>query len=235
LAHDVYISYSSQDKPVANTVCQALEKAGISCWIAPRDINPGEKWSAASSAAIREAAVMVLIFSAAANNSKMVTNELILGAKSGDAIIPFKIDQTMPGGAMRFYLSGTHWMDAADPPTENHLNDLIETVKLILGDEATAPAISSAEKVEIDKKSAEKQGPAFQLWATRFVLLAFFLSLFGLGAWVQGFKWENIVVFDEIQELYVRQFPPQKKWKLTKNLLKNRDLSFSCGQPALFC
>ena len=38
----VFISYASQDKAVAEAVCQALEKAGVACWIAPRDVVPGE-------------------------------------------------------------------------------------------------------------------------------------------------------------------------------------------------
>ena len=41
VAHDVFISYSSQDKPVADAVCAGLEAAKIRCWIAPRDVRPG--------------------------------------------------------------------------------------------------------------------------------------------------------------------------------------------------
>jgi TIR domain len=37
-----FISYASQDKPVADAVCQALERAGMACWIAPRNVVPGE-------------------------------------------------------------------------------------------------------------------------------------------------------------------------------------------------
>jgi hypothetical protein len=39
--YDIFISYSSIDKAAADTVCSVLEKNGISCWIAPRDITPG--------------------------------------------------------------------------------------------------------------------------------------------------------------------------------------------------
>ena len=40
MALDVFISYSSLDKATADAVCNQLESAGISCWIAPRDILP---------------------------------------------------------------------------------------------------------------------------------------------------------------------------------------------------
>ncbi len=36
MAHDVFISYSSKDKPIADAVCANIEAAGIRCWVAPR-------------------------------------------------------------------------------------------------------------------------------------------------------------------------------------------------------
>jgi hypothetical protein len=60
MAHDVFVSYSSQDKTAANAVCAVLEQNGIRCWIAPRDITPGERWGAAIVGAINCARAMVL-------------------------------------------------------------------------------------------------------------------------------------------------------------------------------
>jgi TIR domain len=44
VAHDVFISYSSRDKPTADAACAALEQRSIRFWIAPRDIVPGAEW-----------------------------------------------------------------------------------------------------------------------------------------------------------------------------------------------
>jgi hypothetical protein len=44
MARDVFISYSSKDKPTADAVCATLEANGIRCWIAPRDVVPGSDW-----------------------------------------------------------------------------------------------------------------------------------------------------------------------------------------------
>jgi len=41
MSHDIFISYSSKDKPIADGICASLETAGIRCWIAPRDIAAG--------------------------------------------------------------------------------------------------------------------------------------------------------------------------------------------------
>jgi hypothetical protein len=41
MAHDVFISYSKNDKLTADAVGAKLEAAHIRCWIAPRDIFAG--------------------------------------------------------------------------------------------------------------------------------------------------------------------------------------------------
>jgi TIR domain len=38
---DAFISYSANDKVIADAACATLERAGIRCWIAPRDVVPG--------------------------------------------------------------------------------------------------------------------------------------------------------------------------------------------------
>ena len=69
MAHDVFITYASADKPIADAVCARLEAARLRCWIAPRDILPGQDWTAAILNAIETSSVLVLVFSAQANES----------------------------------------------------------------------------------------------------------------------------------------------------------------------
>jgi hypothetical protein len=57
--HDVFISHSSKDKDIANTVCEKLEENDIKCWIAPRDIQPGDDWSTTIIRAIKKSKIMV--------------------------------------------------------------------------------------------------------------------------------------------------------------------------------
>jgi hypothetical protein len=45
----VFISHSSQDKKIADAVCNFLEKHGVLCWMAPRDITPGKTMARRSS------------------------------------------------------------------------------------------------------------------------------------------------------------------------------------------
>lgn len=61
MPHAVFISYSNEDKAVADAVCAALEVENIGCWIAPRDVQGGRPYSCQITQAIRETRVLLLI------------------------------------------------------------------------------------------------------------------------------------------------------------------------------
>jgi len=132
MAHDVFISYSSKDKPIADAICANLEAAGIRCWIAPRDITPGEDWPTAITRAIAQGRILVLVFSAHSNASEDVSRELYLAANHKLVIIPFKIENIEPEAGKQYYLARTHWLDALNPPTQEQLQNLVERVKTLV-------------------------------------------------------------------------------------------------------
>ena len=68
--HDVFISYSSKNKNIADAVVSEFEQHGIRCWYAPRDIRPGEEWVTAITGALEKAKVLVLIFTDESNSSR---------------------------------------------------------------------------------------------------------------------------------------------------------------------
>lgn len=55
----VFISHSSKDRKVAATLCTALEARGLACWLAGRDVAPGQNFQESIVRAIRSAKVMV--------------------------------------------------------------------------------------------------------------------------------------------------------------------------------
>ena len=88
MAHDVFISYSSKDKPIADTIVAALENNQIRCWYAPRDIKPAEDWGNAITDAITNARVFLMIFSGNANQSQRVLDELNFAISQQAVILP---------------------------------------------------------------------------------------------------------------------------------------------------
>ena len=76
MAHEVFISYSSQDKGVADALCARLEGDKIRCWIAPRDVLAGIPYAEALTDALATSRMMVLVLSAKSNESRHVMREV---------------------------------------------------------------------------------------------------------------------------------------------------------------
>jgi hypothetical protein len=147
VAYDVFISYASKDKIVADAVCARLEASGIRCWIAPRDIVPGTSYGEAIIEAIHGLKVMVLVFSSNANTSGHIPKEVERAVSNGVAIVPFRIEDVAPGKSLDYFIGSVHWLDAMTPPLEKHLDDLAATVHKLLpaktGEQAGSPAQTS--------------------------------------------------------------------------------------------
>jgi hypothetical protein len=144
MAHDVFISYSTKDKPVADAVCAKLEANGLRCWIAPRDILPGMDWGGSIIEAIESASVMVLVLSASADASPQILREVERAVNKSLRIVPLRIEDIKPGKNLEYFLGTPHWLDAITPPLEAHLQYLVQTIKLLIehehpGNEAPPP------------------------------------------------------------------------------------------------
>ena len=114
MAHDIFISYSSRDKEIADAVCAHLESRGLRCWYAPRDIQPGADWAESIIAGLNGARVMVLIYTDFSNESEQVLREVAYAADNGIVIIPFRLSGNKPKERLGTYLRPTHWLDAID-------------------------------------------------------------------------------------------------------------------------
>ena len=58
--------------------------------------------------------------------------ELEVAVDSGHPIIPLRIENVSPTGALEYFLSVTHWLDAAQPPLEQHISRLLNRVEAAL-------------------------------------------------------------------------------------------------------
>ena len=132
MEHEIFISYSSHDKNIADAVCHSLEENGITCWIAPRDILPGTKYATQIMQSIKECKVMVLIFSENSNKSEHVGNEIDKGFNSGKPIIPFMIDNSEMNDELGYYLGRKHWL-IAYPNYKEKTIELVSSILRLLG------------------------------------------------------------------------------------------------------
>ncbi|MCL2634885.1 MAG: trypsin-like peptidase domain-containing protein [Oscillospiraceae bacterium] len=144
MTHDIFISHSSKDKNAASAICHALEKNGIKCWIAPRDVSPGREYAEELIYGIKNAKLFLLIFSKDSNESKPVSKEIESAFRYEKTVIPFRIEDVEMRESLEYYLSNLHWLDAF--PDDNEFDSLVKVVKKTLGmklDEPIPPVATS--------------------------------------------------------------------------------------------
>lgn len=147
--HQVFISYSSIDTVQAMDICKRIEDNGFTCWIAPRNEQAGTSFGQQITNAIKQAQVVVLVFTAASNKSQHVLNEVGLAFDDDKKIIPFLLDETEMCADMRYYLSRKHHIKASFD-LNRAFQELIESIRGYI------PTIGTSISDETEKKATAK-------------------------------------------------------------------------------
>ena len=141
MSASIFISFASRDQKVAATLCKALESRGFTCWISSRDIQPGENFQVAIVRAIREARILLLVFTANSNTSEEMTKELALASQNKMIVVPLRIEEVTPNEAFSYEFATRQWIDFfAD--WESAMEQLSRRLTAALGSEA--PQVASA-------------------------------------------------------------------------------------------
>jgi formylglycine-generating enzyme required for sulfatase activity len=135
MAGRIFISYASEDAATADRIRAGLEQAGVACWIAPRDIEPGTSFPAAITAAIGACAAQVLLLTTQANTSRHVLSEVELAFNAGKPILAVLVGKVTPSADLQYFVSTTHWFDADTSFDDDDLAKLkIDLDKLLAGE-----------------------------------------------------------------------------------------------------
>jgi len=110
---DVFVSYASQDAAIADAIVVTLEKNGIECWIAPRDVTPGSQYADEIVGAINDAKVFVLVLSEHAVASPHVGREIERAASKRRRIVALRTDAAALTRSFEYFLSESQWIDEA--------------------------------------------------------------------------------------------------------------------------
>ena len=115
---DVFVSYSSKDKTIADAMVHFLEEQKIRCWIAPRDIPGGSDYPDAIAGALKDVGAVVFICSENSLNSIWCKKEVERALNYNKNIFPFKIADTELISGWDILISLEHWIDAIPDPEE---------------------------------------------------------------------------------------------------------------------
>ncbi|HLY77889.1 MAG TPA: TIR domain-containing protein [Caulobacteraceae bacterium] len=143
MSASIFISYASQDQKVATTLCKALEGRNFKCWIAARDIAPGENFQIAIVRAIRAAKIMLLVFTGNSNNSDEMAKELALASQSKLIVVPLLIDDVRPNDAFSYEFATRQWIDFFSD-WETAIEQLAQRIAVALATETGAAPAAAA-------------------------------------------------------------------------------------------
>jgi len=150
----IFITHSSKDQKVARTICTALENRGLACWISSRNVKPGQNYQEQIVRAIRTAKIMVLVFTANANNSNEIKKELALASQNNLIVIPVRIEDVTPNEAFAYEFATRQWIDMFDD-WENSIARLVELIAASIDDRMEASAGLTGVAVE---RSSDRSG-----------------------------------------------------------------------------
>src|ERR1700719_3922001 len=126
---EVFISYASHDAAVANAVVEILERHGIACWIAPRDIVPGSLYADEIVGAINDAKAVVLVLSQHSVASPHVGKEIERASSKRRRIIAFHTDLAPLTRGFEYFLSESQWIDVGTGGLDAPISKLVEAVR----------------------------------------------------------------------------------------------------------
>lgn len=150
----IFVSYASPDKAVADAVCAGLEAAGLRCWIAPRDVVPGEFYADAIVHAIDAAQLIVLVLSKDAAASPHVLREVERASSKRHPIVSLRTDLAPLPGSLEYFLNTSQWLDASSSGVERAMPQLVEAVQRM-----SVPA-AAATTAQVDTQRATPRAGA---------------------------------------------------------------------------
>jgi hypothetical protein len=111
--HRVFLSYATEDRDIASRVCRFLEAEGICCWLPSREGRKARTSSTAVLQALRDADLVLLIFSASANSSPYVLREVERAVAYERPVLSVHVDDAVPNPSLEYYLNLWQWIDGS--------------------------------------------------------------------------------------------------------------------------
>lgn len=126
--YSAFISHASNDRATADAIAGQLEASGFRCWIAPRDVRPGQDYPQEIIRGIELSKCLVLVLSEAANNSSFVRAEVERAYSKGKPVFPIRVEEVLPSRALELFISTKHWIDAWHGDLSSHAARLVAEI-----------------------------------------------------------------------------------------------------------
>lgn len=233
----LFVSHVSADRAAAMEIVAELERRGVPCWIAPRNVTPGQPFDDEIASAIENSRAMLLVFSEHCNTSEYIRREVTVAGECHKVVIPFRIENAEPKHGLRVRLSDLHWLDGF-ASREGALDELVNTLPAEpeQGAETDAPppvappaapsAAASAAPVVAPRPA---RPPALTLAAVGAV--AGLVVLTGLGLWLLPPMLGGVTALSAGKERALKPGDTFRECKICPEMVVAPAGSFTMGSP----
>jgi hypothetical protein len=154
--YDVFISYSRKDTAIADKICAALDKQGISYFIDRKGIGGGQEFPEVIGEAIINSNVMLFLGSINSYKSKFTNNEVTYAFNKmpRGAIVPYIIDGSKLPVGLEFTFSSINIRTLQEHPIES---TLIHDLCQILGKEYKGANEAKSHQPENEREKVDEQ------------------------------------------------------------------------------
>lgn len=132
--NDIFISYTSADRPKARKLGQRLEQEGWSVWW-DRKIPPGQSFDKVIEDALNAARCVVVLWSTTSRISDWVKNEVAEGNRRG-ILVPAFIEETTPPFEFR-RIQAANLVDWEHPSPATEMVQFLDAIRRVLGPESS--------------------------------------------------------------------------------------------------
>ena len=155
MGKDIFISYSRKDTAIADRICKALDRAGISYFIDRQGIAGGMEFPEVLAQAIVNCEIFLFLASRNAYDSDYTRNEITFAFNRKRKMLPYIIDSSTLPLAFEFTFSRINWRTIEEHPIETVLiNDLLA----LLGRSKVAPVPHSSSDPQLSAEEMYRCG-----------------------------------------------------------------------------
>jgi hypothetical protein len=165
----VFISYASPDVAVADAVCAALERGGVTCWVAPRDVLPGDFYADAIVRAIDTSKAIIIVLSQSAVASPHVLREVERATSKRHPVLTLRIDQVPLPAALEYFLNTSQWLDVGSDGLASALPKLLTAVRRVIA--GAPPAHATIAAPDLRAPARKTPGRSFNRMTMTLVVL----------------------------------------------------------------
>ena len=156
----IYVSYAYKDKDKAASIVNFLEKNGLKCFIAPRDVDDTTSYAKTLITAIKNSPLCLVLMSKAANESEHLLSEVDAMVSNRIPVLPVFIEEVQLRDDFRYYLGRKHWVIAYPDEISTYFEKIYKTVSGF-----AVEAVNEKERAEHEAEIARQKSELEKLKA----------------------------------------------------------------------